>query len=196
MAAHATSIENALRELLCSYADGIEGIGEVCSVLQAVLVSLHQLFASLILAVVVTAGTLDRDNQVLVVVLVDEDHVVGLALEHTVDEFLLLQVIPRLADIDFSHQPSIVPEHSRDDLIEVIGVSRIRVSHEGCIVVEDDPLALEILVIVAEVLSNLRKLALILHVERIDNAEALVRTYLPHYHTVDVGVGIQADDQR
>lgn len=165
MAAHATSIENALRELLCSYADGIEGIGEVCSVLQAVLVSLHQLFASLILAVVVTAGTLDRDNQVLVVVLVDEDHVVGLALEHTVDEFLLLQVIPRLADIDFSHQPSIVPEHSRDDLIEVIGVSRIRVAHEGCIVVEDDSLVLEILIVVAEVLSELRQLPVILHIE-------------------------------
>ena len=196
MAAHATRIENALRELLCSYADGIEGIGEVGSVLQAVLVSLHQLLASLILAVVVAAGTLDRDNQILVVVLVDENHVVGLALEHSIDEFLLLQVIPRFSDIDLSHQPSIAPEHSRDDLIEVIGVSCIRVAYEGRIIVEYDPLALEILVIFAKVLSNLRKLALILHVERIDDAEALVRTYLPHHHTVDIGVGIQSDDQR
>lgn len=196
MTAHATRIENALRELLCTYADGIEGIGEVGSVLQAVLVSLHQFLASLILAVVVAAGTLDRDYQILVVVLVDEDHVIGLALEHTVDEFLLLQVIPRLADIDLRHQPSVASEHSRYDLIEVIGVSRIRVAYEGRIIIEDDPLALEILVIVAEVLSNLRKLALILHVERIDDAEALVRTYLPHHQTVDVGIGIQTDDQR
>lgn len=170
MAAHATNIENTLREFLCAYADGIEGIGEVGTVLKPVFISLNKLLTSLILAVVVAAGTLDRDNQVLVVVLIDEDHVIRLALEHTVDEFLLLQVIPWLADIDLRHQPSIAPEHSRDDLIEVIGVSRIRVSYEGRIIVEDYPLVLEILVIVAEVLSNLWKLALIFHVEGIDDA--------------------------
>ena len=86
MAAHATSIENSLRELLCANAGRVEGIGEVGAVLQPILISLHKLLASLILAVVVTAGTLDGDNQVLVVVLVDENHVARMSLEHAVYE--------------------------------------------------------------------------------------------------------------
>jgi hypothetical protein len=174
MAAHATGIEYSLRELLCANADRVEGIGEVGAVLQPILISLHKFLTSLILAVVVAASRLYRDDEVIVVVLVDEDHVVGLALEHAIDELLLHEVVPWLADIDLSDQPSIFAENARNDLIEVLGMSSIGVAHEGCIIVEYDSLALEILVVVAEVLSEFRKLALILHVEGFEDAKLLV----------------------
>ena len=100
MAAHATGIEYSLREVLCANTDRVEGIGEVGAVLQPILISFHKLLTSLILAVVVAASRLNRDDEVIVVVLVDEDHVVGLAFEHAIDELLLHEVLPRLADID------------------------------------------------------------------------------------------------
>ena len=100
MAAHATGIEYSLRELLCANADRVEGIGEVGAVLQPILISLHKLLTSLILAVVVAASTLDRDDEVLIVVLVYQDHVLSMSLEHAIDEQLLLEMVHRLADIN------------------------------------------------------------------------------------------------
>ena len=87
------------------------------------------------------------------------------SLEHTIDEFLLLQVIPRFANIDFSHQPTILSQDFRHYLIEVLCMSSIRVSNECRIIVEDDTLILEILVIITEVLSEFWQLALILDIE-------------------------------
>ena len=88
-----------------------------------------------------------------------------MSLEHAVDEQLLLKMVHRLADVDLRNEPSIASEHLGDNLVELIVVGCIGVSNEGRIVVEDDSLVLEILIVVAEVLSELRQLPGILHIE-------------------------------
>lgn len=121
---------------------------------------------------------------------------VGRTLEHAVDEQLLLQVVHRLADIDLLHEPSVLAEDACDDLVELLIVGRIVVAHEGGIIIEDDTLVLEVAIIITEVLSQLRQLSLVLDIEGVEDAQLGVRANLPHYETVDVGVGIGADDQR
>ena len=88
-----------------------------------------------------------------------------MTLEHAVDEQLLLKMVHRLADVDLRNEPSIPSQHLGDNLVEFIVVGCIGVAHEGGIVVEDDSLVLEILVIIAEILSQLRQLLVILHIE-------------------------------
>ena len=88
-----------------------------------------------------------------------------MSLEHAVDEQLLLKMVHRLADVDLCNEPAIPSQHLGDNLVELIVVGCIGVSHEGCIVVEDDSFVLEILIVVAEVLSELRQLLVILDIE-------------------------------
>ena len=104
-----THIDGCLRKLLRTYAHGVEGIGEVRAVLKLVLIRLYELLPSFVLAVVVDGCTLDGDDEVLVVVLVYQDHVRGMSFEHAIDEQLLLQMVHRLADIGLGDQPPIAP---------------------------------------------------------------------------------------
>ena len=88
-----------------------------------------------------------------------------MTFEHAVDEQLLLKMVHRLADVNLRNEPSIASEHLGDNLVELIVVGCIGVSHKGGIVVEDDSLVLEIFVIIAKVLSELRQLPVILDIE-------------------------------
>ena len=120
----------------------------------------------------------------------------GATLEHTVNEQLLIDMVHLLADADIGDLPSIPLQSLDNGAMEVIVMKGIVVRDEGRVIVKDHTLIAVVSIIGAEVLDKLRQLPVIFHEQRIDAPQLGIFPYLTYNDPVDVGVGIEGDDQR
>ena len=79
-----------------------------------------ELFAGLVLLTVFHACRLDGHKQIRIIVLVDEHLMLGASLEHTVDQLVFLDMVPRRPDIFFTDSPLMTTEHAFDDRGEAL----------------------------------------------------------------------------
>ena len=166
-----TDIRNKLREPLATNGQRVKRITTIGSALESVFFSLCELLSALILAAIVYTGSLYRDNKVLVVLAVDTQMSIGFALEHTVNEQLLLHVVHRFTNIDIAHLPPLSTESLNDYPSEVLIIHSIVATKSRAVIIEYNLLVLMIAVILTEVANEFHKLALILNKEGFNDTQ-------------------------
>ena len=103
------------RMTLHAYAEGVEGIRAIGAGLQAVFLRLCEFLTRFILLSVTHTCRLYGDEQIRVVVTVDEYLMLGASLEHTVDQLVFLDMVPRIADVFLTDGPLMTAEHALDE---------------------------------------------------------------------------------
>ena len=86
------------------------------------------------------------------------------ALKHSVDEQLLLNMIPLFTDAHVVNIPSVRLQAIANHSVKVIVSDRIVITDKGCIIIKDNMMVREIFVIFTEIFNKLRKFAFILYV--------------------------------
>ena len=147
-------------------AERVEGIRTVRSGFQAILLGLSQFLTRFVLLTITDTCRLYGDEQVRVVVTVDEHLMPGTALEHAVDEFVLFDMVPWLADVLFTDCPAVPAEHTLDDLGETLPLGRsVFLTKESGIIVEYDAMGAVVIVVSHEVLAQFLQFAVVLDEE-------------------------------
>ena len=85
-------------------------------------------------------------------------------LKHSVDEQLLLDMVPLFADTHVINVPAVRLQAVANNSVKVIAADRIVIADKGRIIVENDLTIREIIVILTEIFNKLRKFAFILYV--------------------------------
>ena len=86
------------------------------------------------------------------------------ALKHSVDEQLLLNMIPLLADAHVVNIPAVRLQDIANHSVKIIVADRIVITDKSCIIIKNDMTIREIFVIFTEIFNKLRKFAFILYV--------------------------------
>ncbi len=86
------------------------------------------------------------------------------SLKHSIDEQLLLNMIPLFADAHIINIPAVRPQAVANHSVKVIVADRIVITDKGCIIIKNDLTIREIFVIFTEIFNKLRKFAFILYV--------------------------------
>ena len=86
------------------------------------------------------------------------------SLKHSIDEQLLLNMIPLFADAHVINVPAVRLQAVANYSMKVIVADRIVITDKGRIIIKNDMTIREIFVIFTEILNKLRKFAFILYV--------------------------------
>lgn len=199
---HPTSsdgIDVVLWELLAADVESVEGVGAIGAMLEQVLLGLRVFLLRLVLAEAVAAtfhaSRLDGEDEVVVVLSVEERHETLLAGEALVDEQVLLIVAHGVAEIDIDDLPSVSLELMLHHPVEVLVIDGIVAAQGGGVVVEHDGVVAVGCIVTAEVVDECRQFPLVLHVERLQDIQAVADGLATDY-PVDVGIVVHAIAER
>lgn len=184
------------RMVLATDTQRIESIGAVGARLQLILLGLGELLTALILLAVIHSGSLDRNEQILIILTVDHRHKLSLSGKHTVDQKMLHHVIHSRPDIHLHDKPAAFTE-SRDDSIYKSDLALDSVSPllGGVVKIKYDTVAPVMAVIPAEVIDQSLELALKLHEETLEHHQ-LPAPGLAADEPVDIGIEVKGNAER
>ena len=100
-------LHGLLWESLAADKQGVEGIGEIRSILQLALLRLGRFFETLVLVAIIYPSRLHTDKEALVVLLVEEWHQAGAAVKASIYKELLFKVAHRATYEDGGHAPPV-----------------------------------------------------------------------------------------
>ena len=166
---------------------------------QQVLLRLRQFLAGLVFAEAESpsadSGSLDGEEEIIIILAVEERHEVLQALKRIVDEKVFLIVAHGLPQIDVYHAPTALLKLRFDHPMEILGVDGVVRTECRSVVVKDHCFVPMLRVVMAEIGYQFRQLALELDIKRFDDIETATCNLARDY-PVDIGIVVHADTDR
>ena len=136
-------------------AQRIKSIGSVRSVLEFVFFSLSLFLSPFILLIHINASRLDRQQQGLIIITVDQYLVVGTAHEHTINQLTFHIMRQSPANINLIDIPATLRDLGTDKRIEILILADcIAITYEGMIKEENQIFLFVILLVFTEIIAQ------------------------------------------